>query len=130
MKRQILITIVLMAGGLLFPQIIKAQGTTYISNLGQPSINSATIGSDSWLAIGFLTGTNVGGYRFNSAQLGMANAAGSPSGFTAMLYSSTVSGEPAPGSLLSTLNGSLSPVTSGVFAYCGRRRGHAAGAPV
>ena len=117
MKRQILISIIFLAGGLLFPQIMQVQGTSYISNLGQPSTNSAAVGSDSWLAMSFSTGTNAGGYQLNSIQLGMTNASGSPSGFTAMLYSAVVSGEVSPGSSLGTLNGSLNPVTGGIFTY-------------
>lgn len=117
MKKQIIIGIIVLAGGLLPPQITQAQGTAYISNLGQPSASSAPVGSDSWLAMSFATGINAGGYQLNSIQLGMTNATGNPSGFTVMLYSAIVSGEASPGSSLGTLNGSLNPVTGGIFTY-------------
>jgi hypothetical protein len=117
MKRQIIIGIIILAGGLLFSQTTQAQGTTYVSNLGMLSTSNTFIGSDSWLAMSFFTGTNAGGYNFNSAKLRMANATGNPSGFTFMLYSAIVSSEASPGGHLSTLNGSLSPVTGGIFTY-------------
>jgi hypothetical protein len=118
MKKQIIIGIIVFAGGLLSPQITQAQGTTYISNLGQSSTNSAAVGSDSWLAMSFATGTNTGGYQLNSIGLGMANATGNPSGFTVMLYSAIFEGDEAYlGSSLGALNGSLNPVVGGVFPY-------------
>ena len=34
--------------GLLAPQTLTAQGTTYLSNLEQPSIGGLAVGSNSW----------------------------------------------------------------------------------
>jgi hypothetical protein len=111
--------VLLLIGGfiaLLAPQAIQAQGTvTYLSNLGQTSTGSVAVGSDSWLAVNLITGINAGGYVLNSVQLAMTDASGNPSGFSVMLYSMKASG--AVGSSLGTLNGSLNPVTSGIFAY-------------
>jgi hypothetical protein len=102
---------------LLSPQIVQAQGTTYMSNLGQASAGSLAVGSDSWLATLFEAGTNSSGYTLNSIQLAMAGASGNPNGFTVMLYNEQgISGE-HPGSNLGTLNGSLNPVIGGVFTY-------------
>lgn len=100
-------------------QITQAQGTaTYLSNLGQPSSTNFSVGSDGWFAAGFSTGTNAGGYLLDSVQLAMADALGNPSSFTVMVYSNVF---PIigffPGSLLATLNGSLSPVTGGIYTY-------------
>ncbi len=111
--------IILLAGALSAPQITQAQGTvTYLSNLDQPSAGSRAVGSDSWLAMTFRTGTNSAGYSFDSIQLRMADALGNPSGFTAMIYDAApvVGGSP-PGSSLGTLNGSLEPVGSGIYTY-------------
>jgi len=117
MKTHLLLGVFIYVSGLLIAQVTQAQGTTYVSNLGQPSINSVSVGSDSWIAMGFRTGTNAGGYDFNSAQLSMANATGKPSGYTVMLYSSILKGDYFPENNLITLNGSLSPVTGGIFTY-------------
>jgi hypothetical protein len=104
--------------GLFATQITEAQGTlTYLSNLGQTSTGNNPVGSNSWLAAGFFTGTNVNGYILNSVQLGMADASGSPSGFTVMLYSAISGLGTNPGNNLDTLNGSLSPVSGGIFTY-------------
>src|ERR1039458_2607755 len=100
--------------GLLAQQIAVAQGTTtYLSNLGQASAGSLAVGSDSWLAEAFRTGADAGGYVLDSVQLSLADASGSPSGFTVMLYATNPS-TPAPFSYLTTLHGSLDPVAAGV----------------
>ena len=58
-----------------------AQGTTYLSNLGQVSSGSLVLGSDAWIAQSFYTGTSPDGYYLNSVQLLTVPAVGSPSGF-------------------------------------------------
>lgn len=100
----------------LAPQIIQAQGTVYLSNLGQASGSSVAVGSNSWLAAIFFTGTNAGGYVLNSIQLVMTDASGSPSGFTVMLYTSEAIA-PIPQTNLGTLDGSADPVTVGTYTY-------------
>jgi hypothetical protein len=70
--------------------------TAYLSNLGQSSTGSLAVGSDSWLAASFGTGTNEGGYELNSIQLAMTDASGNPSGFTVMIYTNGESGAIAP----------------------------------
>ena len=111
--------IILLAVALSAPQTIQAQGTvTYLSNLDQPSAGSRAVGSDSWLAMTFRTGTNSAGYSFDSIQMRMADALGNPSGFTAMIYgAAAVAGGAPPGSSLGTLNGSLDPVAAGIYTY-------------
>jgi hypothetical protein len=117
MRKTIISGIIASVFGLLAPQIIQAQGTTYLSNLDQSSVGSVAVGSDSWLAGIFNTGTNYsGGYVLNSIQLAMASASGNPSGFQVMLYAST-GGSQLPRTLLATLDGSLNPVTSGIYTY-------------
>jgi hypothetical protein len=100
-------------------QILRAQGTiTYLSNLGQTSIGTNSVGNDSWLAIGFSTGNNTGGYTLDSILLAMADASRNPNNFTLMLYSSMLGHTTIiPGSSLETLNGSLNPVTAGTYTY-------------
>lgn len=97
----------------------QAQGTmAYFSNLGQISTGSLAVGSDSWLASLFVTGTNSGGYTLDSIQLGMADASGNPGNFTVMLYGNgNYPGAIDIGSNLGTLDGSLNPVSSGIFTY-------------
>ena len=104
----------------LSPQIAQAQGTLYVSNLGQTCTGSSPVGNDSWLAADFVTGTNAGGYLLNSVQLALTNASGTPSGFTAMIYSYNpllYGAAVLPGSSLGTLNGSLDPVAGGIYTY-------------
>jgi hypothetical protein len=104
---------------LLSPQIVQAQGTTYMSDLAQSSSGSNPIGSDSWFATGFSTGTNPSGYMLNSIQLPMTGATGSPSGFTVMIYTTGSGGEVYinPGTIVGTLNGSSDPETAGIYTY-------------
>jgi hypothetical protein len=117
MKKNIINGVIVFAIGLFAPQITQAQGTiTYLSSLGA-STGSPSVGSDSWLAAEFSVGSNVGGYTLDSIQLGMADATGNPSGFTAMLYTAIIAGAVLPGSSLGTLTGSLSPVSAGTYTY-------------
>lgn len=119
MKKALIPAILALAVGLLSPQTAQAQGTIYVSSLGLPSTGSASVGSDSWLAEGFRTGTNAAGYLLNSVQLALGDAVGNPSGFTAMIYNQNpdiVIGA-FPGSSIGTLNGSLDPVAGGIYTY-------------
>src|SRR5208282_1548934 len=102
---------------LLAPQITQAQGTIYLSNLGQPSTGSLAVGSNSWLAAGFQTGRNADGYMLNTVQLGMTDVSGNPSGFTVMVYANLSPVTILPGSSIGTLNGSTNPATGGIFTY-------------
>jgi hypothetical protein len=110
--------IIVLTVALLVPQIIQAQGTmTYLSNLGQTSTGSDAVGSNSWLAAWFETGSNANGYVLNSIQLGMADASGNPSDFTVMLYTDIGSVGPLPGSSLGNLSGSTDPATGNIYTY-------------
>src|ERR1035438_4209949 len=111
--------IIMFLVGLVATKIVEAQGTTYLSNLGDSSTGSSSIGSDSWLAADVSTGNNIGGYTFNSIQLALTDASDNPSGFTVMVYGqdNSVHGSILPGSSLGTLTGSLSPVTGGIYTY-------------
>ena len=114
MKISIIVCLALAAS---VPQITQAQAsTTYLSNLDQPSSGSLPVGSNSWLAIEIITGGNRAGYSLDSIQLAMTDASGNPRGFTAMLCSNALIAF-GPGPVLGTLNGSLSPVSSGIYTY-------------
>lgn len=118
MKTFIIGSIIASVLGLMTPQTIRAQGTVYLSNLGQTSTGSYAVGIDSWLAAAFSTGGNTGGYVLNSVQLEMTDASGNPSGFSVMLYGTN--GSPFginPGGSLGTLNGSANPSIAGIFTY-------------
>jgi hypothetical protein len=112
MKKTIFISMVL-AAELFAPLFSQAQGTLYVSNLGQTPTGNNAIGSNAWVAAEFITGTNASGYFLNSVQLLMAAASGTPSGFSVSIYT----GPRGPGSSLETLNGSLDPVAAGVYTY-------------
>ena len=116
--RKIIINICVAA--LCAPLLVRAQGTIYLSNLGQASAGSFAIGSNSWVAAGFETGANASGYLLNDIQLLMTDASGNPSNFTAMLYRPAAGGSSQvalPGISLVTLNGSLNPVNAGTYTY-------------
>jgi len=120
MKKMIVGVVIVGAVGVLAAQTARSQGTVYLSNLGQPSVGSATVGSDSWLAETLITGNNPGGYALDSVQVAMAPASGYPSGFTVMLYSKSTqaSSGPIPGDSLGTLSGSSTdPVNGGIYTY-------------
>jgi hypothetical protein len=108
-----IVLIFVSAIGLLLPQITPAQGTLYVSNLGQTPTGSNAIGSDSWIAQGFITGTNSNGYTLNSIQLLMDANSGSPSNLAVSIYSS-LSGN--PNNNLGNLVGS-DPLAGGIFTY-------------
>ncbi len=121
MKKSSLLATLTLALVLLPTPITRAQGaTTYLSNLGQASTGSATVASNSWVTVMFHTGTNTGGYALNSIQLALTDAEGSPSNFTVALAQGAAGAGPPPvpgGIVLGTLNGSLDPVTSGIYTY-------------
>jgi hypothetical protein len=119
MKQTIIGGVLAFAVALVAPQITQAQGTTYLSNLGQAPAGSIAVGSDSWVAGNFRTGTNSAGYVLNSVQLAMTDASGNPDGFTAMIYTQFgfPVGAPHPESSLATLGGSLNPMTAGDYTY-------------
>jgi hypothetical protein len=117
MKNPIIGSFVIVAA-LLTPQLVQAQGTTYMSDLGQSSVGSNPIGSDSWFTAGFFTGNNPNGYTLNSIQLPMTGATDNPSGFTVMIYTwgaGLVFNN--PGTILGTLNGPSDPETAGIYTY-------------
>ena len=97
--------------GLFAVQRISAQGTLYVSNLGQGPTGSTAIGSDSWIAQVFVIGTNSGGYALNSIQLLMNPASGNPTDFSVSIYSSL-----SPIYDLGSLSGS-GPAAGGIFTY-------------
>jgi hypothetical protein len=97
-----------LAAELLVAQIVPAQGTIYLSNLGETPVGSGAIGTDSWLAQYFAKGTNSPGYTPNSVRLLMNAAVGNSSGFTAAIYSSPGNGAPwtIPDAYYSSADGS------------------------
>jgi len=109
--------VIMSLAGILIRQILQAQGTVYLSNLGQPSAGGQAVGSDSWLAAAFQTGTNASGYLLNSVQLALADASGNPSSFTAMIYANASPAGYSPGGGLGTLNGTPDPSTAGTYIY-------------
>ena len=96
-----------------------AQGPmTYLSNLSQTPAAYENVGSNSWLALGIVTGNNPAGYLLDSVQLKMADATGAPSGFRVRLYADANNGSgPFPGSSLVTLTGSTDPSSSGLYTF-------------
>ena len=116
MRKTIISGIVAGAFGLLTSQILLAQGTTYMSNLDQPSVGSLAAGSNSWVAGIFNVGQNPGGYLLNSVELAMSHTLGNPGDLQVMIYACG-GGAPLPLFSLGTLNGSLDPVSPGVYPY-------------
>jgi len=118
MSKLITNAVIAVVVGLSGPQLAEAQGTLYMSSLGLTSVGSASVASNSWVAVDFATGTNAGGYLLNSVQLALGDASGNPSGFTAIIYGN--GNYPAGanlGSNICTLSGSLEPVSAGIYTY-------------
>jgi hypothetical protein len=92
-----------------------AQGTTYLSNLGQTENNLGTLfGSSSWVAQSFNTGTFSDGYNLASIQLSLNGAfAQNGNTFMAYLYGDN---HGVPGNSLTPLDG-LSPSSKAVYNY-------------
>jgi hypothetical protein len=109
-------TIVILIAQFIAVLSAQAQGIVYASNLGQASTGSQSVGSDSWRAEGFITGTNSGGYVLNSVQLQMTTASATPSNFSVLLYDFNASDQ-RPENSLSVLSGSSNPANPGVYAY-------------
>jgi hypothetical protein len=108
----------LLAAAMLAARVASAQGTTtFLSNIGQASAGSLSVGADSWIAGGFETGTNGSGYLLDSIQLGMAGSTGSPNAFTVMVYANGAPTGLNPGSSLATFVGPLDPSAVGTYTY-------------
>jgi hypothetical protein len=114
MRTSIICAIIFVSGLSLYQ--CEAQGTLYVSNLGQPSTGATPIASDSYIAQTFIVGTNAWGYRLDSVQLLMNTASPNASGFRVAIYRSSASSSLRPGSLLAELAGP-SPQDSGVYSY-------------
>ena len=113
---------VIVVASILSTQVLQAQGMmTYLSNLDQASAGSLAVGSNSWVAFGFQTGSDASGYVLNSVQMAMTDASGNPSGFTVLLCSASpfpglgIVWAPAGG--IGTINNSLSPTTGGIYTF-------------
>jgi len=117
MRKTIISGIIASGFGLLVPQTLPAQGTTYLSNLDQASIGSLAVGSNSWVAGIFVVGNNPGGYVLNSVELAMNNAVGNPSGLQVMVYSSGGGGYAPPAIYVGTLESSLDHVSAGLYTF-------------
>lgn len=107
--------------GFALVQAMEAQ-SVYLSNLSDASIGAAGVGNsasagEDWVGSEFECGNNIDGYSFDSVQLSMGNAVGTPSGFSVMLYSSAGGTAPDPGSVLETLAGPNDPSTAGIYTY-------------
>jgi hypothetical protein len=113
MKNKFIRNILILALGVLTAQIALAQGTLYVSNVGETPTGSAAVASDSWIAQSIITGTNSGGYALDSIQLLMDAASGSSGGFAVSVYSS-LGGQPYNN--LGSLAGS-DPSDGGLFTY-------------
>ena len=93
---------------------LHAQGQMFLSNLGEPSSGFVAVGSDSLIAVPFLTGDNGRGYSINSIQLLMSASTGNPNNFFISIHNpQRMEG---PGTLVGHLTGP-SPTTAGIYSY-------------
>lgn len=111
-KRRVPFTATILAAELFALSLVQAQGTLYVSNLGQTPTGNAQIGSDSWLAQGFSLGPGTN--TLNSVELLLNAASGNPSGFTVSIC---LGGSSGPGPWLGKLSGSTNPLTGGIYTY-------------
>jgi hypothetical protein len=118
MKTIIARSFIMLAVSFMASKGLQAQGSiTYLSSLSTNYTGNVAIANDSWLAAMFGTGGNADGYLLDSVQLGMADASGNPSNFTAMIYSAFVGGAILPDNNLCTLDGSSNPANVGVYTF-------------
>lgn len=113
MRKTIRFAIFFLTAGLLAVQNGRAQGTLFVSNLGQTPTGGAAIGSDSWIAQSFVTGASSGSYTLNSIQLMMNPSSGDPNGFAVSIYAALGG---APQNQLGTLTGP-DPAAGGILTY-------------
>jgi hypothetical protein len=107
--------ILILVAALLLPVVTRAQGTLYLSNLGEGSSDSVAVANNAWAAAYFQTGFNPGGFTLNSIQLLMTAASGNPNSFSVSIYDGVTRN-----GLLGNYLGSLSgpdPAAGGVFSY-------------
>jgi hypothetical protein len=117
-----IISVAALVSALLPPLMLHAQGTLYISDLGQTPVASLAVGSDSWIAETISTGSNPGGYVLNSVSVLMNPATGTAGGFSISIYNKT--GDPnaltpssdVPQASLGSLDGA-NPSTGGIISY-------------
>lgn len=97
---------------------IHAQGTMYVSNLGETSYDGGPFdygqNTAHALSVGFISGTNAGGYNLDSIQILMGNNAIGPGGFYVSIFTDN-GGQ--PGTSLGSLSGSPSPYIAGTYTY-------------
>jgi hypothetical protein len=98
------------------PGSAQAQGTVFISNLGQAAVGSVAVASNAWVAQSFQTGSFTGGYFLNAIELELGAASGNPGGFRVMLYGPYNNISPG-GNFLGNLTGATNPAAGGVFSY-------------
>jgi hypothetical protein len=109
-----IIGLIFLVAGVFATRLTPAQGTVYLSNLGEPTSGSAPIANDSWIAASFFTGNAPGGYVVDSVQLLMVGASGNPGNINVSIYSSTLFR--VPETSLGSFSG-MNPIGSGVFTY-------------
>jgi len=112
MRRTILLLAVLSWFAL--PELARAQGAVYLSNLGETTSGSVPVAGDAWIAASFFTGNAPGGYVVDAVQLLMAGALGNPGNIRVSIYSSTLFR--APDASLGSLAG-IDPGGSGSFMF-------------
>ncbi len=113
MKSIFIMGSVIVTLGLFVPSETCAQGTMFLSNLGEPSAGTIAVGADSWLAEPFSTGDN-NGYRLDSIQLLMSAPVENPNGFSVSIHGP--SRNEGPGRYLGSLSG-VPPTFADVFTY-------------
>jgi hypothetical protein len=98
---------------------LRAQGTLYLSNLGDASGNGTFIHSEEassvhWLAAGFETGEDADGYTLDSVQVLMDNGEPGLVSFNISIYTDDAA---QPGTDLEALSGSPTPYIAGTYTY-------------
>lgn len=123
MKKLIFVILIILIAKLFAPPFIQAQGTLYLSNLGEPSGGSVAVGSSgssAFVETPFTTGTDSEGYVLDSVQLLMGNASGNPTNGSIIVGILPSHGSYAPPSTTSgftRLTGPANPSTSGIYTY-------------
>lgn len=93
----------------------NAQGTLYLSNLGEAVYGGETPSTNLWFAHAFTTGVNSGGYSLDAVQLLINFGSPLATSFTVSVRGNSGTGS-GPGAQMGVLSGPV-PTTNGVFSY-------------
>src|SRR6185312_6281548 len=115
MKHIQAVVLLIVLSVIIFPVSLRAQETTFISNVAGSTSVSYTVCNSEYFALQFSTGSNPAGYLLDAVGMDLAGAeVNGEGGFQVSIYSDNGN---SPGTLVQILNGPDDPEASGVTNY-------------